>query len=420
MNPEAEELNKVLKEKAPAVYNSLSSWGKQLFFPSKGILSQTAEAKGTTYNATIGQAFEDDGTPMVLDVVTRQGISPTSVLYSPSPGQPKLRELWKEEIKRKNPSLKGSFTLPLVTQALTHGLSIVYDLFIDKNDKVIIPDHYWENLDLTFKGTMYDTFPLFKEGKFNVHGLEEKLSGKGKKIVILNFPNNPTGYTPTTQEVEGITTVMKNAAESGSNIVAVLDDAYFGLVYEEDVYKESLFSRLADAHENLLAVKVDGMTKESFVWGLRVGFITYALKGMDGKVAKALESKTGGCIRGQISNTSTVSQELSLKALASPEYNSQREEKASTLKERYEIVKKTLAEHPEYKECFEALPYNSGYFMCVQLKEGHADEIRKKLIKEFNTGLIALGEDIIRVAYSASSKEHIPMIFDNMYKACKS
>lgn len=420
MNPEAEELNKILQEKAPAVYRSLSSWGKQLFFPSKGILSQTAEAKGATYNATIGQAFEDDGSPMVLDVITQQGISPKSVLYSPSPGQPQLRELWKKEVLRKNPSLKGTITSPLITQALTHGLSVVYDLFIDKEDKIIIPDQYWENLDLTFKGAEYNMFTLFKNGGFNVQGLKEKLQEKGKKIVILNFPNNPTGYTPTVQEANEITRVLKEAAESGSNIVVVLDDAYFGLVYEEGVYEESLFAKLADVHENLLAVKVDGMTKESFVWGLRVGFITYGLKNMDEQVVKALEAKTGGCIRGQISSTSTVSQNLSLKALESPEYGAQREEKAVILKERYQVVKKTLAEHPEYNEEFEALPYNSGYFMCVCLKKMNADELRKKLITDFSTGLIALGNDIIRVAYSASSKENIPVIFENIYKACKS
>jgi len=36
-----------------------------------------------------------------------------------------------------------------------------------------------------------------------------------------------------------------------------------------------LFGKLANAHPNLLAIKLDGATKELFVWGLRCGFITY-------------------------------------------------------------------------------------------------------------------------------------------------
>ena len=57
--------------------------------------------------------------------------------------------------------------------------------------------------------------------------------------------------------------------------MAFTDDAYFGLFYEETALKESIFTRLMDRHSNLLAVKLDGATKENFVWGLRVGFVTY-------------------------------------------------------------------------------------------------------------------------------------------------
>ena len=96
-----------------------------------------------------------------------------------------------------------------------------------------------------------------------------------KAIVLLNFPNNPTGFTPSVKEAEAIVQVLKDAAEGGLKLVVVLDDAYFGLFYEDSI-KESLFGLLADSHENILPVKIDGATKENYVWGLRVGFITYA------------------------------------------------------------------------------------------------------------------------------------------------
>ncbi len=61
MNKLAEELNCMIQNKAPNVFEMLSSMGKELFFP-KGILSQSAEAKqkATRYNATIGIATEGD------------------------------------------------------------------------------------------------------------------------------------------------------------------------------------------------------------------------------------------------------------------------------------------------------------------------------------------------------------------------
>ena len=58
-------------------------------------------------------------------------------------------------------------------------------------------------------------------------------------------------------------------------MVAITDDAYFGLFYDDRAMKESIFTKLLDRHSNLMAVKLDGATKENYVWGLRVGFITY-------------------------------------------------------------------------------------------------------------------------------------------------
>jgi len=66
---------------------------------------------------------------------------------------------------------------------------------------------------------------------------------------------------------------IKEVAEAGCNIVAITDDAYFGLFYEDSL-KESLFGKLANLHPRILAVKLDGATKEEFVWGFRTGFIT--------------------------------------------------------------------------------------------------------------------------------------------------
>lgn len=113
-------------------------------------------------------------------------------------------------------------------------------------------------------------------------------------MVLLNFPNNPTGYTPTVAEGDEIVAALKEVADAGLKLVVVTDDAYFGLFFEDSLH-ESLFGKLAGISPNLLAVKVDGATKERYVWGFRVGFITYAHA--SDKVLAALEQKTMGIIR---------------------------------------------------------------------------------------------------------------------------
>ncbi len=426
MNPQAEELNQIIRQKSPALYEMLSGRGKNIFFPKKGILGQTAEAKGTRINATIGAAIEDDGTPMRLETIASKiNLDPSLVFpYAPSFGRPDLRARWKEMIYEKSPSLgKTEISLPVVTNALTHGISMAGYLFADAGDEVIVPDLFWGNYTLTLTngcGANMVKFNLFKNGKFDLEAFEAKLNegSPGKRILVLNFPNNPTGYTPSQKEIDGIVEVIGEAAENGNKIVCIIDDAYFGLIYEEGIAQESIFAPLANLHENVLALKLDGSTKEDYVWGFRVGFMTFAIKGGDAELYSALESKTAGAIRGNISNAANISQSLMFAAYSSPEYAAQKKMKFEIMKKRFEAVKEALKEE-KYKKYFRALPYNSGYFMCVKLAEGlDSEQIRQLLINKYSIGTISLN-GILRIAFSAVSASDIREMFEGIYKACE-
>ena len=211
---------------------------------------------------------------------------------------------------------------------------------------------------------------------------------------------------------------IKESAEIGNKIVVLIDDAYFGLVYKKGVYMESIFSQLADLHENVLAVKIDGATKEDYVWGFRVGFVSYGIKEGNKELYEALESKTSGAVRGNISNDSNLSQSLVLNAFSSPTYKDEKKEKYELLKSRYDGIKRVL-EDKKFSEFFTPLPYNSGYFMCIKLKDGiNAEKVRQILLKKYDTGVICM-PPLLRIAFSAVARENIKELFDNIYKACK-
>jgi hypothetical protein len=73
---------------------------------------------------------------------------------------------------------------------------------------------------------------------------------------------------------------------------------------------------------------------------------------------------------------------------------------------------------PAYAEYFAALPFNSGYFMCVEPKKGLvAEEIRKHLLEKYSTGVIVLG-NVIRLAFSAVPQYKLGELVENIYKAC--
>jgi aspartate/methionine/tyrosine aminotransferase len=428
LNPQAEELNRIIKSSSPTVFELLSKRGKAIYFPKKGILAQGQAAKDKDINATIGTACEDDGKPMVLASVAKHIDLPAKDVfpYAPSEGLKALREKWKAMMVGKNPSIYGKeFSTPVVTCGVTHALSMVGYMFADDTDEVIMADLYWENYDLVFTsayGAELKFFNFFKNQKFDVESFRKTVNSGhiGKKIVLLNFPNNPSGYTPTKDAAKEIITVLTDAAKAGNKLAVVLDDSYFGLDFEEDIFAESLFSQLAHAHENLLAIKMDGITKEEFAWGFRVGFVTYGIKGGTAELYKALEDKTAGAVRGNISNAPNLSQSLLLNAMQSETHGQEKARNKSKLKERYQKVKETLAAHPEYAKYFEALPFNSGYFMCVVLKKVDVDKVWDTLLKKYSTGVICYSEKhLLRIAFSSTPTQKIEALFNNIYEACK-
>ncbi len=429
MNPLAEELNRLISAANPHVLAMLSELGKALYFP-KGILSQSAEAKASAhrFNATIGTALED-GVAMNLPSVMApiSGLSPDeALLYAPSPGLPELREAWAGKLLADNPSLADkAMSLPVVTSGLTHGLSLAGELFVDPGDILLLPDKIWGNYKLIFavrKKAEIRQYRFFKDGGFDIQAFRESLAAacaeREKIIVLLNFPNNPTGYTPTEAEGQAIAQALIEAAEGGAKIVALTDDAYYGLFFEANVMQESLFAKLAGAHPRLLAVKGDAATKEVYVWGLRVGFLTYSVGGAEqgNPLYSALEKKTGGCIRGMISNCSRLSQKLVLDAIRSDTFFEQRAEKVALMRARALKVKEVLSD-PKFASAWEPYPFNSGYFMCLKLKGVDAEQLRLRVLHDHGIGTIAINRTDLRIAFSCLEVDQIRELFDRLHQS---
>ena len=413
-----------LNDTLGAAAEFLSPAGRRMYFPYGGILGQGAEAKACEINATIGMAFEEDGSPLVMDSFeSGVNLDRRAFLYAGSFGLPGLREKWREMELVKNPSLAGKrFSSPVVTNALTHGLRIAAELFAGPDDEVVVPDLFWDNYALIFGeavGSRISLFNTFLGGRFDFAAMKAALLAPGaKKVLILNFPNNPTGYTATNEDAAEIVAAVKEAADLGKKVVVVLDDAYFGLVYEQGVHGESLFAEFSDLSERVLAVKLDGTTKEDYAWGLRVGFVSFAFKGATDAQLKALEAKAAGNVRSCVSNVTSIGQHLALRAFADPGYAQQKRDKYAVLKKRYHEIRTIMKLHPEYAEFFEAMPFNSGYFMCVRPKGAEAEAVRRRLIEGYSTGTIVLS-GLIRIAFSTIPTARLSRLFQNVADAIR-
>ncbi len=423
INALAQELNETLKGTTPGVL--LSDVGTRLYFP-KGIIAQSGEAKklGKTANGTIGMTVID-GTPVMLPSVKKYIPDLSSrelVAYAPTAGNPDLRELWKQALIKKNPSLEGkSFSLPVVVPGLTAGISYLADLFLDETKPLVAADPSWDNYVLIAnarRNAEFVQFPMFADGKFNIPGLKKVLREQAKSgsvRVLLNFPQNPSGYSPTSAETAQIVSIIKSLADAGTKVMVWCDDAYFGLNYEKDIESQSLFAHLCDLSPNVLAAKIDGPTKEDFAWGFRCGFITFGCKGLTEEQYDALVKKLMAAIRSSVSCSSTPPQSLLLKAFQNPaQVEKEKAEFRAVLEKRYALVKKFTTTHTS--ENITPLPFNSGYFMAFDTKKVNAETLRQKLLKERGIGTISIDSRTLRVAFSSLEEDKIDIVYQAIYE----
>jgi len=421
LTPLAQELNGILAGTTPG--SLLSDLGTRLYFP-KGIIAQSAEAKklGKTANGTIGMTVLN-GKPVILPAIQKNVPELDSrelVAYAPTAGNPDLRALWKEKIIQKNPTLANkTFSLPVVVPGLTAGISYLADLFLDETKPLLAANPSWDNYVLIAearRNATFKQFDMFADNHFNFAAFEKAMRAEAKSgsvRVLLNFPQNPSGYSPTATEAKQIVALVKELADAGTKVCVWCDDAYFGLDYESDIEKQSLFAYLADLSENILAVKIDGPTKEDFVWGFRCGFLTFSCKGLTDAQYDALNKKLMGAIRSSVSCASTPPQSLLLRAFQDPALEEQKAFFREVLERRYVLVKKFVQSHSS-KQLY-PLPFNSGYFMSFHLNTLDAEALRQKLLNEKGIGTISIDAHTLRVAFSSIDEEKIETVYQAIY-----
>ena len=417
---ESDRLNATLTRDAPALARCLSPLGRWAAFP-KGIPYQADQARGAEIDATIGQLTDGRGAPIPLPALA--SVAPHTparevFLYAPVSGAPSVRSAWRARERRlggAEPSLRT--TLPFVSHGLTHGLSLLADLFVDDDTDVVLPTPAWENYELIAQlhvRPRFLTFPFFRDGRFNHEGLADTLAKvRSKALVVLNVPGNPSGYTPAAEEVTGIVDAVVHSPRPS---VVVVDDAYQGWVYD-DSPRTSLFwaiARRADP-DRVAPIKVDGATKELAFFGSRIGFLTAVAPTEDAEAA--LESKLKCVARGTVGPPSGPAQSMVGAALGDPGLDAAFEALRQQLAARWSALRSGLAtlDDPRVK----VQPFNSAYFALLQLGGGlDAESFRVRLLADHGVGAIAFPEaNALRLAYCSIAAERLPELVTRLKAA---
>jgi aspartate/methionine/tyrosine aminotransferase len=396
--------------------------------------------KEATINATIGSAYGacaeigvpgEGHTTFYLPGLMQffNELSPNEIFpYAPILGVPEFRAAWRayilEKLKPSGKHLDALISNPAVAPGVTGALAIVSELFLSPSETAILPDRYWENYDNVIcsnVGARITTFPFYDGGDFNVAAMkaavDESLASQGKAVVVLNFPNNPTGFSPCVATAERIAIALEESAvESGKWVIVLCDDAYEGFVYDKSCLRYSVFAEVA-GRRNILAVKLDGISKEFLFYGGRIACITFGVPetcaAKRDLLAKELEEKVGAVIRSSISNCSHPVQQIIRRAIAGKMgvLLAERQRVIEVMRRRWEVYNGEMAKADQ--KYLKPLPSNSGFFSSVDLVSAKATEVADLLMREYKVGVVpseSAGQNSLRIAFCSVSETDIPKL----------
>lgn len=415
-----QQINDVLKSEAPGLFQLLSPLGREAFFPPD-IPFQAKEAAGTELNGTIGVFTDGAGNalplPSMESALDFEGEERNrAFLYSPVLGIPAVRDAWgrwqRDGQSDVPPGADQETTRPVVLAGLTHGLSMIADLFGGPGRHLVVGKPFWGNYRQIFglrTGASLVEVEVYCDRRYTPSALIRALNDlpAGEPVLVMvNFPSNPGGYSPTVEQRRELKAGLMAAAEERP-VLVLCDDAYAGLVFAEGVPNRSFFWDLVgpDRPANLIPVKIDGATKEFAFFGGRVAFLTFGLK-LSEPATEGLENKIQCLSRATLGSPSATAQMVLLRGLESGRALEEVTAIRNVARRRFDAVQPALAKLDP--SLLRPLPFNSGFFVLMELPEElglDPHRVRKHLIEEHSTGLVAIHPNYLRVALCSVSAD---------------
>lgn len=155
----------------------------------------------------------------------------------------------------------------LITVGVSEGLAMALLAYTEPGDEVIIPDPayvaYPASVELAGgKPVFVPTYPE-DDFKLTVAALERVVTPK-TKILVIGYPNNPTGTVMTKDELLSIAEFAKK-----HNLIVMTDEIYCELMYGDA--KFTSFATLPDMRERTIVF--NGFSKAWAMTGMRLGYV---------------------------------------------------------------------------------------------------------------------------------------------------
>jgi len=228
--------------------------------------------------------------------------------YVPAAGIPELREAIAEYIsKTRHIDVKPEEVV--VTPGAKPIIFFSILACVEVGNEVMYPNPgfpIYESM-INFIGAKPVPMPLKEENNFAIDTEDtvKKISNK-TKMIILNFPENPTGGVLTKENLEAIFDKVKNR----DDLIIVSDEVYSRIIYEGEHRSIASFLGMKDK-----TVIIDGFSKTYAMTGWRLGY---------GAMRKDLAEKISQLMINSNSCTCAFSQMAGVEALRGPQEEAER------------------------------------------------------------------------------------------------
>ena len=214
---------------------------------------------------SLGVGEPDFQTPWAIREAAIHSLELGRTKYTANAGLKELREALSAFMERRY-SLSYDPKEIFVTVGGSEAIDLAIRMLVEDGDEVIIPQPCYVSYEpiTTLTGGVPVTIQTKEEDEFRVTArqIKEAITEK-TKLLILSFPNNPTGAVLRRQDLIEIADVIRD-----TDIIVLADEIYAELVYGEEGFTS--IAQIEGMKERTIVV--NGFSKAFSMTGWRLGF----------------------------------------------------------------------------------------------------------------------------------------------------
>lgn len=215
---------------------------------------------------SLGVGEPDFSTPWPIRKAAIETLERRQIVYGPNRGLDRLRGCIADYLQKKQGLSYSADKEIVVTVGGSEAIDIALRSLVDPGDEVLVVEPcfvcYSPLVELIGGVAVPVPTKIENNFKLTVSDLEGKITDK-TKLLILPFPNNPTGAIMTREDLEPIAQFLR-----GTDIMVLSDEIYSELTYGK---KHCSIAQLDGMQER--TILVNGFSKAYAMTGWRLGYV---------------------------------------------------------------------------------------------------------------------------------------------------